>query len=305
MAFFRAQLALWPDVAARYDAIARVRVRDVEVDGFAVRLQYNPARSLSATAKVDTASIQARPCFLCESNRPSAQIVYDGFSGFDTLVNPYPIFPHHFTIVAKEHRHQDTADMALMAFMAMALPGLVVFYNGSCAGASAPDHLHFQAGDAGFLPVCGFVEAEPGAVMKVTSEFTVYSPDNLPAHALHFVSRGVCSEMSRWLDTLVPYDALTTLPRHGMRNLLMWRGADGLLHTLMYPRSKHRPDCYSQSAGEGGLLVSPGAVDMAGVLITPREADFEAITRSDVRRIYAEVSFPYKESQCFANLMLL
>lgn len=305
MAFFGKQLSRWPDVAARYASLARVRVRDVEVDGFAVRLQYNPARSLSATAKVDTASIQARPCFLCKCNRPSAQIVYEGFSGFDTLVNPYPIFPHHFTIASKEHRHQDTADLTCMASMAMALPGFVVFYNGSCAGASAPDHLHFQAGDASFLPVCGLLEADPGAVMKVTSEFTVHSPEGLPAHALHFVSGGLSGEMSLWLDTIVPDDALTASPRRGMRNLLMWRGTDGLLHTLMYPRLKHRPDCYALPAGEGGLLVSPGAVDMAGVLITPREADFEAITRTDVRSIYSEVSYPYKESQRFTNLMLL
>lgn len=305
LSFFDDQLACWPQVSMRYRDLTQVCTRDITIDGFPVRLQHNPARAISAAAAVDKAAIAARPCFLCERNRPSCQLVYEGFPEFDTLVNPFPIFPHHFTIASKQHIPQDNVNLSVMGNIARCLPGFVVFFNGSSAGASAPDHLHFQAGDVDFLPVCSIVEADPGVIMKATGDFTLYSPEQLPAAALHFVSRGVDAEMLRWADTLLPDNRQTLLPDIGMRNLLMWVGKEGLLHTLMYPRCKHRPDCYHLSPQEGGMLVSPGAVDMAGVIILPRKSDFETMASKDIRNIYDEVSFPFKESARLASLLLL
>lgn len=302
--FFARQLACWPDAARRYEALGQVRVRVVDVGGFPVRLQYNPARAVSSGAKVDAASIAARPCFLCASNRPAVQIAGDMFEGIHTLVNPFPIFSRHLTLAGSDHRHQDTADFAVMATIAQALPGMVTFYNGSKAGASAPDHMHFQAGEKDFLPVCAILEHDPGQLLKSTDEFRAYFPDVLPVNAVHFVSRGFSEEMRIWTDTLLPPGDLAGMPDRGMRNLLMWADSRGDLHTLFMPRSAHRPACYSMPEGEGRLMVSPGAVDMAGVLILPRLHDYEAMTRDDIRRIYDEVSFRYRESACFRNLML-
>lgn len=302
--FHDRQLAAWPEARERYEALTHVRVREISLGGFTVRLQFNPGRAVSTGARTDSASIAARPCFLCAANRPAEQCIFDAYPGVDTLVNPFPIFRRHFTIAAKDHRHQDTVDFVGMSRIASTLPGMVTFYNGSQAGASAPDHLHIQAGEKDFLPLCAYLEAEPGELMKSDGSFSAYSPDGLPVSAVHFTSRQITPEMCLWLDTLLPADSLG-VPRKGMRNVLMWSDAEGCLHTVLLPRAVHRPACYFRPEEEGRLMVSPGAVDMAGVLILPREADFENISRTDIRQIYDEVSFPYKESPQFQRLLLL
>ncbi|MCM1005833.1 MAG: DUF4922 domain-containing protein [Prevotella sp.] len=300
--FFNRQLSLWPEVKARFDALKHVQIREVTLDDFPLRLQYNPARAVSTAAKVDKDSISARPCFLCQANRPVQQIIYPGFKEYDTLVNPFPIFPMHFTITSQKHQHQDNVDVYEMTDIALQLPGMVVFYNGSTAGASAPDHLHFQAGNKDLLSICKTLEQTPGVLLKATSEFKAYDVDFFPAEVIHFVSRELADEMIIWFDTLLPTDGKTLTLQKGMRNLLMWIDETGLLHTLFMPRTKHRPECYFK---EDGYMVSPGAVDMAGVIITPRLDDFHKIKKSDLRRIYAEVSLPYKELPTFQKLMLL
>lgn len=147
----RQQLSVWPECAARYTALAGVAVRRLGP----WTLQHNPARALSTLARVDAASIAARPCFLCRCHRPSIQAAAPLLGGrYELLVNPYPIFPLHFTIAATAHEPQSiTAPGRLADMMALAamMPGMAVFYNGPGAGASAPDHFHFQAVEAGCL----------------------------------------------------------------------------------------------------------------------------------------------------------
>lgn len=300
--FFDRQLNRWSQVAQRYADLQAIRVRDVQIGDFKIRLQFNPARAVSTCAKTDAASIAARPCFLCADNRPADQIVCEMFPGYDLLVNPFPIFPMHFTIASKVHQHQDYIQIADMASMAESVPGFVLFYNGSGAGASAPDHLHFQAGNKDFLDICSLMEKNPGKLMKATPEMHVYIPTDLPCDALHYTSKSYCSEMNVWMDTLLPKDLTTGIPVKGMRNILMWLGEDGLLHTLFYPRAKHRPDCYYTTPG---YLISPGAVDMAGVLIVTNAKDFETIGAADVRKIFSEVSYSIMEDKQLSNLMLL
>lgn len=303
--FLDNQLRYWPDARKLYDALSEVRHRDIYSGSFPVRLQYNPARAISANSKVDSASIARRPCFLCKGNRPCEQRFRNDFDGLETLVNPFPIFPYHYTLASKEHIHQDSVNLRLMGNIALCLSGMVIFYNGSKAGASAPDHLHFQAGNVDFLPVCEILETAPGDLMKVGEGFSAYYPQELPIEAIHFISREVSGEMCRWFDTLLPEDDETGLPDKGKRNILMWTGADKMLHTLFIPRQAHRPDCYFKSEDNGRLVVSPGAVDMAGVVILPREADYNNITGADLREIFRQVSFSFRESENFRNLMLL
>lgn len=306
--YLEQQLKAWPAAAERYAALDRVQTREVSVGDFGVRLQFNPARAVSASAKVDKASISSRPCFLCSSNRPQEQYALCPAEfrdlGFEILVNPFPIFPKHFTIACVEHQQQDTVDLFAMADIAICLPGMVTFFNGSEAGASAPDHLHLQCGNIDFLPVCDMLQHRRGQLMVSTSDYKAYYPDYLPMEAVHFVSAGMTNQLKVWLDTLLPVCETTGMPSLGKRNLLMWPDKDGLLHTLFLPRRAHRPECYFASEADGHMLVSPGAVDMAGVLILPREKDFQQISRFDIRKIYADVSFPFRESPQFQRLML-
>lgn len=145
----------WPLVAKNFADLARVEVRTFAFDGFSVRVQCNPARVVSSAAKVDAAAIAARPCFLCAHNRPSEQMAV-ACGDWEVLVNPFPIFPQHFTLAHKQHQPQEiVAHIADFLDFARRLPDFVVFYNGPRCGASAPDHLHFQAGTKAFLPLIG------------------------------------------------------------------------------------------------------------------------------------------------------
>jgi hypothetical protein len=156
--FHRRQLERWPLAAANFAALDNVELKQFDVDGVTFTVQHNPARIASTGAKVDKKSISARPCFLCNANRPAEQIVCTDFPGYEILVNPYPIFPLHFTIPASVHTPQlISADgcrrFADMLAMARALPGMALFYNGPHCGASAPDHFHFQAVEVSRLPI--------------------------------------------------------------------------------------------------------------------------------------------------------
>lgn len=140
-AFIERQLAAWPEAAERFKALERVEVKTV--GGY--RVQFNPARAVSTAAKVDAASIAARPCFLCASNRPPQQMALD-WEDMEILINPFPIFPNHLTIVAKEHTPQSMLGrVEQMRRLSRELPGYTVFFNGARCGASAPDHMHLQA----------------------------------------------------------------------------------------------------------------------------------------------------------------
>jgi len=258
------QMACWPLASKNYRALQSVKTREVDVDGFRIRLQYNPARAVSTGAKTDAASIASRPCFLCSKNRPAEQLILNEIEGYETLVNPFPIFPRHFTVAASSHIPQECMSHEDMLKLACMHPGYAVFYNGSKSGASAPDHLHYQIGNIDFLPICRM--AETGDL------------DNTPMKIIH------CTEGY----PLPPeYDAMV---HRGLVNILVWaaEATDGQIHTLIFPRRKHRPDCY-YAEGEKRIMVSPGAVDMAGVLILPRLEDFEKITSDDIRKIYDEV----------------
>lgn len=299
--FFTDQLGVWPEAKARYDALDNVCTRTVMVDGYPVLLQHNPARAVSTAAKVDSESIRQRKCFLCPDARPSQQTSLSLVDGYDVLVNPFPIFPEHFTIVSHKHEPQSGVDLNVAAELAMRLPGYAVFFNGAKSGASAPDHLHLQAGNEDFLPLTRYSELNPGQVIAADGPTTVYAMDELPMSALHIVTPVLSDYALRWLDMLLP-DNADGLPDRDMRNIVFRRGADDNLHILFFPRLAHRPSCYYDK--ERMLMVSPGAVDMCGVLILPRKDDFDSIERSDIRGIYDEVSYRYCESERFKTLLL-
>src|ERR1035437_1866816 len=144
----------WDLARKNYDGLKKVKVKTFDFGHYKIEIQFNPERIVSSSAKVDAKSIEARPCFLCQKNLPPQQrgLAFD--DDFIVLVNPFPIFPEHLTIPSIAHTDQRIlGNFGSMLDLAEKLTDFVIFYNGPKCGASAPDHLHFQAGNKGFLPI--------------------------------------------------------------------------------------------------------------------------------------------------------
>ena len=285
--FFHNQLNQWKDVAKRFEELKGVQTREV---GSALA-QFNPARLVSTGAKIDKATLAKRPCFLCEKNRPKEQIVLPFGEGFDILVNPFPILPVHFTIPSRHHQLQAIAENYVQIHRLLrAYPQLMVFYNGPKCGASAPDHLHFQAGTSGILPLQRdwqrlYESSVP--LLKLNDGEGIYEIKDYICPALAIVSHTEKHDVelfSRLYEAL-PMKEDETEP---MMNIVAWRRGEAFI-SVVFPREKHRPDCYS-AEGEAQCLVSPGSLDMAGLMILPRQSDFEGMTAERAKAILREVS---------------
>lgn len=278
----------WQLADENYRALKQVKVRELDFGAFVINVQYNPARIVSSSAKVDKASINERKCFLCPANLPSEQKGLSFSKNYQVLVNPFPIFPQHFTIPIFEHepqliysRYGDMLDLA------KTLDQFIIFYNGPKCGASAPDHAHFQAGNKGFLPI----EKE---LKKQSKKYIIEKPGEqffLLKDYLRtvFVIESQQKENSiRLFERL--YQVLEIKPDESepMMNILVWFES-GLWTTCVFPREKHRPACYFEE-GDANILLSPASVDMGGVFITPLEKDFKKITKVDIQNILNEVS---------------
>lgn len=284
--FFTLQLERWPEAWQRYRDLRNVKVKTLADD---LRVQYNPARMVSTGARIDSKSLSERPCFLCERNRPAQQMANSLGTDFQMLVNPYPILPVHFTIAARKHRPQRVMD----CYKAMRLtqekhPELMVFYNGPRCGASAPDHLHLQAGTSGVVPLQAAWprmsrELEPIRVIDEGNRVSLLTTFVVNA----FVIQSDNAEADRKLFHSL-YKAMPTRENEEepMMNILSWKWQDQCV-TVVIPRAKHRPACYYKE-GEGQCMVSPGALDMAGLLIVPREEDFRQLTDTKAKEILKE-----------------
>lgn len=282
------QKKTWPALAAAYAGLAGIKTKAHCCDGYEVRVQFNPARSVSSGAAVDPLSIKSRPCFLCTRNLPAEQkgILYH--EEYLILCNPAPIFEKHFTVVHRQHQLQAIAASigGLLGLAAGMSPDFVVFYNGPACGASAPDHLHFQAIPAGLLPL---PEAFPeGFTIIRDSDVQVYRAEKSDRAVLMLDGNDkelLLQQFDRLLRAAQNIVAGSTEP---MINLLC-SCANGRWRIMIFFRAKHRPDAFYQE-GEQRIFVSPGTIDMAGVIITPREIDFNRLDGQSIRNIYTEVS---------------
>jgi len=285
--FFHNQLNQWQDVAKRFEELNGVQMREV---GSALA-QFNPARLVSTGAKIDKATLAKRPCFLCEKNRPEEQITLPFGEGFEILINPFPILPVHFTIPSRHHQLQAIAENYVQIHRLLrAYPQLMVFYNGPKCGASAPDHLHFQAGTSGMLPLqrdWQRLRETSVPLLKLNDVEGIYEIKDYICPALAIVSHTEKNdaELFNYLYEALPLKEDETEP---MMNIVAWRSEEGFV-SVVFPREKHRPDCYS-AEGEAQCLVSPGSLDMAGLLILPRQSDFEGMTTERAKAILREVS---------------
>lgn len=255
--------------AANFDALAKVVVKPLAWG----KVQFNPARIASTGAKVDAASLKKRACFLCAANRPAEQegIEWTPATGsghaYTILINPFPIFPRHLTIPDVNHTPQRiTGRLADMCALAAELPGYTVFYNGPKCGASAPDHMHFQAGNSDFLNI--FEEGAPFGIIRINAA--------TPAQA------------QAEFEAVYAKLPIPEGEEEPMMNILC-RFVDNQYQVIVIPRKKHRPSFYG--AEEGQMLLSPASVDLAGVLITPVQKDFEALDDKVAAKVYAELCY--------------
>ena len=292
------QLPVWKMARQHYEQLAQVTTKEMESDGCRLMAQFNPARIVSTGAKIDAKTIQRRPCFLCEANRPKEQMSLPMLRKYQLLVNPNPILPKHFTIPVNCHgRQQILGSYEDMMAIAMQLDGMLVFYNGPLCGASAPDHLHFQAGSRGMVPMERDWHAlyEPKLVPFDSANASedgagLFRVTNYLCAAYAIVA-ATPNESQALFDQLYQKLPVPEGQYEPMMNILAWSEtyADGSkrLISVVIPRAKHRPDRYF-AEGESQVLVSPGALDMAGMIITPRAEDFERMTPELARDIICE-----------------
>lgn len=286
---FHEQASNWELARVNFAGLKTVKSKSFSFGGFEVLVQFNPARIVSSGAKTDAKSIAARPCFLCTSNRPQQQKTVD-FGDYEILVNPFPIFPEHFTIPRKEHVAQQILPFfADMLQLAVAMDDYLVFYNGPQCGASAPDHMHFQAGTKNFLPLVNDYKR-----LKATHTDLLSDNGKTQVYRLKNYLRTVYAIESVDLESAKhAFESLTLTLSNGegtepMLNIVCTYENDHWT-VFVIPRKAFRPLQYTAPENEQ-LLISPATVEMCGVLITPVEAHFERITKNDIESIFEQVS---------------
>jgi len=290
--FFISQVHSWPLLADNREKLGSVRLKSCSFDGFSFRVQFNPGRIISSSVKVDPVSVKQRECFLCAGNRPPQQKALRFRDAYEILCNPFPIFREHFTIARTGHTPQVIGtEFGWLLELSRALPRLVVFYNGPDCGASAPDHMHFQAGSRGAMPLEGELAAVTeryGKPLVRSREFNATAIDDGLRRMILLES--VRSE--RITDAFTPLHDFMRELREGaepMLNILAYYRERW--QVLIFPRGRHRPRQFFEK-GENNILISPAAVDMGGLLITPLEKDFLRLSGEDIRDIFSQVSLP-------------
>lgn len=284
--FFNRQLEVWTDARHRFRDLKHVETRQFSDQ---LKLQWNPARIVSTGAKIDKKTLGERPCFLCDKNRPKEQMSKQIDEKFHLLVNPFPILPVHFTIPARKHQPQLIyKNYGEMHRFISLHSDLMVFYNGPKCGASAPDHLHFQAGTNGILPLqtnwqrlsrnlTDIISLNDEEKISVVRDFIV------PAFVIISKSAESDEALFRRLYKAMPQRGDETEP---MMNIISWRKGEEFI-SVVIPREKHRPEAYF-AEGDAQFVVSPGALDMSGLIITPREEDFRKLTEDKALSLLQE-----------------
>lgn len=279
----------WDLAGKNYAGLAKVKTRMLAFDGFDVVVQFNPERIISSAAKVDAKSIEARPCFLCQQNLPKEQRGIPVLDKYLILVNPFPIFPEHLTIPHFHHTEQLIGDkFGDMLEMSKLLEDFTVFYNGPKCGASAPDHFHFQAGIRRFMPI--EMDYKKGLFFhdsKIMDGVEIIRWSDYLRTILTFSGRDkepLVHEFGKIYSALKALQPEETEP---MLNILCSH-YNNRWHVHVFPRKLHRPWQYFEE-GQKQILLSPASVDMGGVLITPREEDFNKLAMADAQDIFEQV----------------
>jgi ATP adenylyltransferase/5',5'''-P-1,P-4-tetraphosphate phosphorylase II len=281
----------WPLAAVNYAGLDKVEEKQFDFGNFIIKAQFNPERIRSSAAKVDTASIAARKCFLCSENLPAEQRAFSCGNHFQVLINPFPIFRSHFTIASEIHTDQLFApNIAEMLRISKLMEGYTLFYNGPECGASAPDHLHFQAGENGFMPIDSEYEK-----IKNTGELLFNSGSTVIRAFENYLRKMISVEtdsIENGAETIrffvEKFHTFQPEKSEPMLNVLC-SFATGKWTIHLFPRKLHRPSQFF-AKGDKQLLISPASVDFGGVFILPRKEDFDKITAADISDIFEQVT---------------
>lgn len=266
---FSAQQAEWEQLCDAVEQQGSIQEKKIAWDdAFFANVQFNPARIISTTANTDSQSVGERPCFLCRQNRPSQQKSIPFLDKYEILCNPFPILQNHLVIALRSHKPQRIRrKIDHMLTLAQRLPDYVVFYNGPKCGASAPDHFHLQAGLK--TPVLLQGDNELRACLVINADTKEEASERF-------------EDVYRYLRHRQPEED------EPMMNIIAFvQNSQFVVH--IFPRKAHRPIQYF-AGGSRQLLVSPGALDMAGLFITVREEDFEKTGKHEIEDVYTQVS---------------
>ena len=286
---FHEQVSNWELARVNYEDLKTVRTKTFSFGDFDVKVQFNPARIISSGAKVDAKTITERKCFLCAENRPSEQNGIQ-LGNYTLLVNPFPIFPEHFTIPHKKHIAQQIEGYFVdLLELAKVLSDYVVFYNGPKCGASAPDHLHFQSGTKNFLPLVSDYKRLKITHTELLDEgvnYQMFRLKNYLRTVYCIESDNIQSAQNLFENLYIEWQAEKT--DEPMMNIVC-SFEDGIWYTFILPRAAFRPWQYT-AEGDQQLLISPATVEISGIFITPIESHFERITKEDVVSILEQVT---------------
>jgi hypothetical protein len=279
---FKRQVRGWPQLARGVEGLAHATTRPVRIDWFDVFIRHIPHRIGNTTASVDRESVAKRPCFLCAANLPPEEEGLPFDDNFTIYCNPFPIVDRHLTIVHREHGLQRIANQfGNMLDLAAALDGYFVIYNGPECGASAPDHMHFQAGSRGLFPI-----------EKDTARVTGLTVSDYSRNVLLLRGRdrsALIHRMDRAIDLLARVTGKRPEP---MVNIAVFHQR-GEWVTYLFPRGKHRPQVFDT----GELTVSPASIDLCGIFVVPLVKHFERTTGDDIAAIFREVTLPDDQFQ--------
>ncbi|MEX0680102.1 MAG: DUF4922 domain-containing protein [Balneolales bacterium] len=295
----RHQREHWPMLSSGFQSLDSIREREIEFDGFRMKLQFNPGRIVSASAKVDKKSIRERKCFLCRNNLPPEQkgLLYRDYM---ILGNPFPIFNEHFTITHVNHIPQliGGAFESLLDITKTMAPSYTLLYNGPQCGASAPDHLHFQAGERGAMPVDSnwrtLIDGHGKWVVDEDRFRAARVDDGLRRYVIMDTDDKLLL-MRQFAKLIAGFKAVSLQSGitgaeedEPMINILSsfennrWR-------IIIFLRRRHRPARYFLE-GMDQILFSPASADFGGICILPVERDFEKLTAEELTEMFEEVS---------------
>jgi hypothetical protein len=278
-ALFQQQVKEWPRLARGVEGLMNAQTRQVRIDWFDVFIRHIPHRVGSTTAAVDRESIAKRPCFLCAENLDPEERGLAFGERYTIYFNPFPIVERHLTIVHRDHVVQHIAgEFGAMLDLAAALPDYFVIYNGPECGASAPDHMHFQAGSRALFPIERDAARVTGIVIPNYRRNVFLFRDSDRSRLIETVDRAtdlLANVTNKKPEPLI--NIAVSYDRH------QWS-------VFLFPRGKHRPDVFHS----GELTVSPASIDLCGIFVVPFEKDFARISGPDVESIFREVTLPDK-----------
>jgi hypothetical protein len=294
---FKQQSENWDLLKAGLAALHDVKTNKFLFNGYEIHTQFNPLRINSTSADVSSEAVNNRACFLCAENLPAEQqgLLYN--EKYLILCNPYPIFSEHLTAACTVHKPQRIKkSFADMLRLSRDFKDYCFIYNGPESGASAPDHLHFQACKKDTLPIDFDYEGmknEYGTEI-VSNALSVFAIDDGIRRMLSIESVSVRHLSKAFKEIYNLYSNISRNHVEPMMNIITSFGEESGWRVIIFFRKKHRPDAYFKE-GDGNILVSPASIDLGGVLITPLEKDFIKIDKDIVSGILGEVALGVEE----------